>query len=144
MSDRVPLGAALFFALVIVTLATSVLVVRARTPDLVLEVLRPAVDERVVFGPGRARRAVRLEFFVREDDPEALVGIVDRHEDLVRTLDPEVALRADEALTYRWDGRTDEGALAPPGRYRLLVELPAHDRAMVFPRRFTLEAGGSS
>lgn len=144
MSNRVSLGAALFFTLVVVTIATSVLVVRARTPDLVLEVLRPAVDERVVFGPGREPRGVTLEFFVREADPHALVGIVDRHEDVVRTLDPDVALGADQTVTYRWDGRNEAGAPAPPGRYRLLVELPAHDRAMVFPRRFTLDPRGST
>ncbi len=144
MSNRVSLGAALFFSLVVITLATSVLVVRARTPDLVLEVLRPAVDERVLFGPGRERHGVSLEFFVREADPHALVGIVDRHEDVVRTLDPDVELGADETVTYRWDGRMDSGAPAPPGRYRLLVELPAHDREMVFPRRFTLDSGDSS
>ena len=142
MNGRVSLGAALFFALVAASLLTSVLVVRARTPDLVLEVLQPRVDQRVVFGAGAGqRRAVTIEFFVRESDPHAVVGIVDRHEDLVRTLDPDRALSADEPVVYRWDGSTDSGAPAPPGRYRLLVGLPAQDREMVFPRRFTFVPG---
>jgi hypothetical protein len=142
LSGRVSLGAALFFAVVVAALLTSVLVVRARTPDLVLEVLQPRVDQRVVFGAGpERRRRVTIEFFVRESDPHAVVGIVDRHEDLVRTLDPDVALSADEPVVYRWDGTTDSGTAAPPGRYRLLVELPDQDREMVFPRRFTFVPG---
>jgi hypothetical protein len=141
LNGRVSLGAALFFALVVASLLTSVLVVRARTPDLVLEVLQPRVDQRVVFGPGAGQRRVTIEFFVRESDPHAVVGIVDRHEDLIRTLDPDVALSADDPVVYRWDGSTDSGAPAPPGRYRLLVGLPAQDREMVFPRRFTFVPG---
>jgi hypothetical protein len=141
LNGRIPLGAALFFLLVAASLATSVLVVRARTPDLVLEVLRPRVDQRVVFGPGTGSPRVTIEFFVRESDPHALVGIVDRHEDIVRTLDGDVALSADEPALYRWDGSADGGGTAAPGRYRLLVELPAQDREMVFPRRFTFDPG---
>ena len=39
---------------------------------------------------------------------------------------------------YVWDGRGDDGEPAvPPGRYRLLVELPSEDREMVWPRRIT-------
>ena len=121
------------------------LVVRARTPDLVLEVLVPARDERVVFDPRGGGdplpASVALEFFVRESDPAALVGIVDRRENLARVLDRSVALAADEPVRYRWDGRDDGGRIAPQGRYRLLVELPSRDREMVFPRRFTLVSG---
>ena len=54
------------------------------------------------------------------------VGIVDSHEHVVRTLDADVALaRAPSRSRYIWDGRDDAGALAPPGRYRLLVDLPS-------------------
>jgi hypothetical protein len=143
LRGRVSLGAALFFVLLAAALVTSVLVVRARTPDLVLEVLRPSVNERVRFSPagGPLPRRVAIEFFVRESDPGALVGIVDRREDLVRTLDADLVLSADDPVVYKWDGRTDAGAIAPAGRYRLLVELPSQDREMVFPRRFTLVPG---
>ena len=140
MTRRVSLGAALFFVLVAASLLASVLVVRARTPDLVLEVLQPRVDQRAVFGPaGKRPHRVTIEFFVRESDPHALVGVVDRHENLVRTLDEDVALSEDEPALYRWDGSSDSGEPAPAGRYRLLVGLPSQDREMVFPRRFTFE-----
>ena len=56
---RVSLGAALFFCLLAATLVAAVLVVRARTPDLVLEVTEPAGhrpgDRCDAGGPGPRR-----------------------------------------------------------------------------------------
>lgn len=140
MTRRVSLGAALFFALLAATLVMAVVVVRARTPDLVLEVTR---QPYLVTGDD-----ARISFFVREPDDHARVAIVDRREDVVRTLDPDVTLSAGDEVTYEWDRSTDAGTAAPPGRYRLLVELPSEDREMVWPRRITLgapvpEPGGS-
>ena len=127
-----PLGVALFFALLAATLIAAVLVVRARTPDLVLEVRH---QPELLTGED-----ARITFFVRESDDHARVAIVDGHEDVVRTLDADVELSADEEVTYEWDRSTDDGGVAPPGRYRLLVELPSEDREMVWPRRMTLIA----
>jgi hypothetical protein len=139
MSGRVSLGAALFFALTAVVLIASVLVVRARTPDLVLEVTEPSVAEPGEFSPGGPGPGeVTITFFVREGDGEAAVGIVDSREDLVRTLDSSAELAEDEPVTYVWDGRTDDGATVAPGRYRLRVELPSEDRVMIWPRRITV------
>lgn len=130
MRDRVSVGAALFFALLGVTLVMAVLVVRARTPDLMLEVTH---QPSTLTGDD-----ARISFFVRESDEHARVAIVDSHEDIVRTLDSDVELEAGEEVTYEWDRSTDAGTEAPPGRYRLEVALPAKDREMVWPRRITL------
>jgi hypothetical protein len=138
-SRRVTLGAALFCCLLAASLIAAVLVVRARTPDLVLEVTEPSRDEQAslrVGGPGPDE--VTITLFVREADGNALVGIVDSREDLVRTLDADVALAEREPVTYVWDGRTDSGDPARPGRYRLLVALPSEDREMIWPRRITV------
>jgi hypothetical protein len=143
---RVSVGAALFFVLLVATAAVAVLVVRARTPDLVLEVTKqcpppaPADNCSPEFDPlGEARsRRLQIVFFVRESDPHALVRIVDSHEDTVKTLDADVALESHRKVSYLWDGRTDAGGLAPPGRYRLGVDLPGQDRAMIWPRRIFL------
>lgn len=132
MSRRVPLGVALFFGLLTVTLIVAVLVVRARSPDLALEVRHGLPTE---IEPGEE---ARIRFFVRENDPAARVAIVDSHENVVRTLDPGVALRSGEPVTYRWDAEDDGGASVPEGRYRLLVELPESDRTMIWPRRITV------
>ena len=133
----VPLGTALFWVFLAASLVTAVLMVRARTPDLVLEVThQPAI----LTGDD-----ARISFFVREADGHATVAIVDSHEDVVRTLDEDVSLAEDDEVTYVWDRATDAGSNAPPGRYRLLVELPSEDRKMIWPRRVTLlpELGGS-
>jgi hypothetical protein len=137
---RVGLGTALFFVLFAATLVAAILVIRARTPDLVLEVTSPPANADVTFSPigGPPPHQVDLTFFVRESDDHALVAIVDSHEQIVRTLDSDVALTERESVTYTWDGRTDSGDFAPPGRYRLEVDLPSADREMVWPRRFTV------
>ena len=130
MKDRVSPGAALFFALLGVTLVMAVLVVRARTPDLVLEVTH---QPSTLTGDDAT-----ISFFVRESDQNARVAIVDGREDTVRTLDGDVALDAGEEVTYEWDRSSDAGTEAPPGRYRLEVALPSRHREMVWPRRMTL------
>jgi hypothetical protein len=127
---RVPLSAALFFALLGAVTVTAVLVVRARTPDLVLEVTHQPET--------LAGADARVTFFVREADGHARVAIVDSHEDVVRTLDDDVALAEDEQVSYLWDRHTDAGGDVPPGRYRLQVELPSEDRVMIWPRRITV------
>jgi len=133
---RANLGAILFFALLVASLAVTVLVVRARSPDLVLEVtsFTCAVEPGAEGGLDRATAT----FFVRESDPSAVVSIVDSEEEVVRVLDADVALRADEQTSFSWDGLTDGGSPAPPGRYRLSVELPAADRTMIWPERVIL------
>ena len=139
MSRRVSAGAALFFVLLTATLVTAVLVVRARTPDLVLEVTSstlPCSIDRDRLGPAPGPR---MTFFVRESDEDATVGIVDSAEDLVRTLESGVALEADEEVTYEWDGRDDAGNRVRAGRYRLYVALPGEDREMIWPRRVSVE-----
>jgi hypothetical protein len=136
------LGTVLFFVLLVGTVLTTVLVVRARTPDLVLEVTQPPASRPATLrAGGNPPRTVELTFFVRESDAHALVAIVDSEEDIVRTLDGDVGLAEDDPVTYTWDGRTDAGGVAPSGRYRLLVELPSEDRKMIWPRRITLESG---
>lgn len=149
MDRRVSLGAALLFCLLAATVVTAVLVVRARTPDLVLEVTEPTIADPAELDPaGPPPNEVTITFFVRESDGDATIGIVDSHEGLVRTLDEGVALVEDEPVSYTWDGRTDEGEIVAPGRYRLLVGLPSEDREMIWPRRITVlpkvveDAGG--
>jgi hypothetical protein len=136
----VSLGALLFFGLLVATLVAAVLVVRARDPDLVLEVTRwnPCARELSSDGDGDGGR-VRVTFFVRESDPDALVRIVDSREETVRTLDADIELIANEKVRYYWDGTTDAGDRVPGGLYRLGVTLPEHDREMIWPRRIGVD-----
>jgi hypothetical protein len=140
--SRIGFGAGIFFALLATALAVAVLVIRERDPDLVLEITAGLGQSRELDPHGPADdREVEFRFFVREDEDDALVAIVDSHEEVVRTLGADVELTAGEEVGYAWDGRDDSGDLAPRGRYRVLVELPDADREMVWPRRITLESG---
>lgn len=132
---------ALFVCLFAAALVAAAIVTASRTSDLVVEVARDFPEEFSPDGDGR-RDTARLTFFVRESDPHASVYIVGKDLAPTRTLDQDVALEADERVTYVWDGRTDSGAPAPIGRYRLRVVLPDRDRDMVHPSRIDVVRNG--
>lgn len=125
-------GPAVLVAMLVVALIVGIYVHHERTPDLALEV--PDI-ERLLGRGGEANLPVEVEFFVRFDDPHALVDIVGKGDEPVRTLADDTALTAEERLCARWDGFDDEGDPVPAGNYRLHVTLPEHDRDMVFPLR---------
>ena len=142
MDRRLSLSTALFFVLLAATLLTAILVVRARTPDLVLEVTDPAANEDIVFSPigGPPPHQVDITFFVREGDNDALVAIVDSQEQIVRTLDSRRRARRARAGHLRL-GRSqrrrrlrDAGPLPAarrPARRRPRDDLAAPDSPVV-------------
>jgi hypothetical protein len=128
-------GATLFFVLLATTLVVAMLVVRARTPDLVLEVTSITPRE---LAADRSEEA-RIGFFVREDDPRAEITIVDSDHRVVRTLAAGAALPAMREVVYRWDGHDDRGHPVREGSYRFRVHLPNRGRDMVWPRRIVVQ-----
>jgi hypothetical protein len=135
-----PLRAAvLFVSLFTAALLATAVVVGSRSPELVLEVKR--LPARISPNGDGIRDTAEITFFVRESDPHAEVSIVGRDLEPIRTLASDVSLNEDERVSYVWDGRSDLGVRAPPGRYRLRVVLPDRERDMVFPRRIALEQG---
>jgi hypothetical protein len=142
LSRRLSVGGALFGVLLAASLIAAVLVVRARDPDLTLEVTSRACDPEPCVGRTKTtfafdpqRQSALITFFVREDESDAFVGIVDEDEEAVRTLDAGAELSEDEEVTYRWDGRDEAGTVVAPASYFLRVELPDSDRQMTWPRR---------
>ncbi len=133
-------GPVLFVALLVASVAAAATVLHARSPDLVIQVTR--FTKEINPGGGGPERVAHIRFFVRESDPDATVEIVGPDLRLVRTL-ARLPLVANEAVSFRWNGRTDTGALADPDdRYRLRVLLPNRDRDMVYPRRISLRPVG--
>jgi hypothetical protein len=130
-------NALLFAALFVAVMAVAALTLRARSPDLMLEVTR-LPQTLSPNGDGDHDEAV-IGFFVRDDEPNATVQIVGRNLRVVRTLDADADLRENEPVTYVWGGDNEHGGSAPPGRYRLRVVMPSHDRDVVFPRQFDLK-----
>lgn len=128
------LGAIALIGLLAVSLVLGILVYRARTPDLALEV----TSFPKTFGD---RAFAEIVFFVRLPDEDAKVEIVGRDQVVTRTLADSIALDSDQRVRCLWDGLDDEGEDAPPGRYRLRVTLPSEGREMVFPKRLDIEPG---
>jgi hypothetical protein len=129
-------GPVLFVALLVASVLTAAAVLHARTPDLALQVTR-FTTEISPQGNG-AHRVARIRFFVRESDPDATAQIVGPNVKVVRTL-YRGPLRADQSVSFTWNGRNADGAVPNPDhRYRLRVILPSRDRDMVYPRRIAL------
>jgi len=128
------LGAAGLVALLVASVALALLVYRARTPDLALEVTNFPSEFR-------DRPAAEIGFFVRFDSDEATVEIVGRDQVVARTLAASIALEDEVPVTCLWDGRNDAGDKVEPGRYRLRVTIPEEDRVMVYPKRLDVRVG---
>lgn len=94
------------------------------------KVLSPTCDCR----HADARLAFRLR---RTDVFDAFV--VDADGDPVRTL-AEGTRRPPGWVMLRWDGRTDDGAVALDGAYRLRVHFPEEDRTITDPKTLRLDS----
>lgn len=127
------MGAITVIALLVASLVLGLLVYRARTPDLALEVTSFPED----FG---GESFAEIIFFVRFDEEEAKVEIVGRDQVVARTLAESIPLEAEERIRCVWDGLDDEGEKVEAGRYRLRVTLPGEGRQMVFPKRLDVLA----
>jgi hypothetical protein len=97
--------------------------------------------------------------FKLADADQVTVAIVDSRGDVVATLVRDHPVARYKQLSLRWNGRrgnahrygelhtasgravlepVNEGALAPPGEYRVRVDLRAQDRTVYSPWSFTL------
>lgn len=142
MSRRRGAGAFLLCALLAASFLTAGTVLRAKTPNLALEVERlstcPSGTDQsrpscLLLTPGGARHVVaRIRLFVRYSDSNATIEIVGAGLRPARTLARGVRLVADRPVSYRWNGRTDAGGIAPPGVYAVRVDLPGPGRDMLW------------
>lgn len=125
------LAVILLVAVSIAALASLAAILEARQRGEVLDLVE--VSNR--FDPRAGERA-RIEWRQRRDSDDATVLIIDRDERPVATLlDGEMLEGGDRRQVFRWDGRTDSGQLAPPGRYRVEILLPDLDDRDITPER---------
>lgn len=138
--------AALVFALlVLATLAAFAWSQRVKRDPLVLDRvtlvaplhpaqpgMRPPV--RRAFTPNHDCRydLERIRFRVTQTD-HATVQVVKPGGKLIVTLARDRYLERYHFFTFYWDGRSREGGIAPPGRYKLRVKLLGQDRVLVPP-----------
>jgi flagellar hook assembly protein FlgD len=117
----------LFAVVVAAALVSLALIQEARQRGEVLDL----VDATDSFSPRAGERA-RIEWRQRESSDDADVLIIDTGGRPVRTLlDGGELEGGDRQQVFHWNGRTDSGAVAPPGVYRVEIVLPDEDRDIV-------------
>jgi flagellar hook assembly protein FlgD len=119
---------ALFAALVLATLAAFVVAQRVKRTGLVLDRVK-VTHGFTPNGNGITDRA-RFRFRLTRPD-EADVQIINRDDELVRTIASGRPLRSYHYYVFHWNGRTDSGAQAPRGKYRIRVVLRNQGRTVV-------------
>lgn len=127
-------AAALVFALlVLATVAAFALAQRVKRDPLVLDRAHfTAVKTNATTPQGCHPVRVRIRFRVTRSD-DATVQIVRPAGHLVATLARDEFLKRYHFFTFYWNGRNRAGEFAPPGRYKLQVDLLGQDRSLVPP-----------
>jgi hypothetical protein len=128
-----------FGLLVLATLGAFVVTQKLKSsPPLVV---RPHIYS--VFSPSpdaRVRRA-RISFWIVNGD-EVSVSIVDGEGQIVRRLADGRHLPARKRIVLSWNGRTDAGAVAPDGSYRVRVALIHQGRTIDLEQPIQLDTRG--
>lgn len=125
-----------FGLLVLATLAAFVVTQKLKSsPPLVVRphifsVFSPAPDARVT--------RARISFWIVNAD-DVSVSIVDDEGRIVRRLADGRHLPKRKRIVLSWNGRTDDGALAPDGSYRVRVALIHQGRTIDLPQPIRLD-----
>ncbi|MEI7626063.1 MAG: FlgD immunoglobulin-like domain containing protein [Actinomycetota bacterium] len=80
----------------------------------------------------------RIRFELKRSD-EVTVSLVDEKGEAVRRLVDNGSVTAGKPTEYFWDGRTDGGAVAPDGSYRVRVTLRREGRSVFFAKSIVLD-----
>jgi hypothetical protein len=121
------LAGILLAVVVVAALASLAVIQEARQRGEVLDL----VEVTRTFSPANSERA-RIEWRQRSSSDDAVVRIIDRAGDPVRTLlDGEPLAGDDTQQVFHWDGKADSGRLAEPGLYRVEILLRDLDREIV-------------
>jgi len=123
-----------FALLVIATLAAFAWSQRLKRDPLVLDRVTLRTPGSRSFTPNgdcRFDRA-RIRFRTTQSD-QGTVQVVKPGGKLIVTLARDTYLKRYHFHTFYWDGRSRDGGIAPPGRYKLRVKLLGQERVLVPP-----------
>ncbi len=102
----------------------------------------PVVELRGIrwFSPNGDGRKDRSEFTLRmRESDELTADVIDAAGNDVRRLATERPMTASSRLRLSWDGRTDDGVVAPDGLYRIRASLAEQGRSVIVPKLITLD-----
>jgi len=92
------------------------------------------------FSPNGDGRKDVSDFTLRLRESDVLtVDLIDAAGDPIRRLASARRVQPAQALRLRWDGRTDAGAVAPDGPYRVRARLAAQGRSVTVPKLINLD-----
>ncbi len=131
---RVSAAGLVFALLVLATVAAFAFSQRLKRDPLVLDHVTLGTAAGRAFRPsGRcATGPERIHFRVTHSD-YATVQVIRPSGGLVFTLASDRYLKGYHFFTFYWDGRGLDGAIAPPGRYKLRVKLLTQERNLLLP-----------
>jgi flagellar hook assembly protein FlgD len=130
------LGAGVFAVLVIATFGAFFVAQRLKNAPPVLG----QIGVPGFFSPNGDGRfdVTRLTFRVKETD-DISVAVLDASGDPVRELLDGRHVAKGVLVRLKWDGRTDDGARAPDGRYRYRITLQHEGRSVVLAKSVRLD-----
>ena len=130
------LAAGVFAALVVATFAAFLVAQRLKS--------EPSVVQRVmgarVFSPNQDSRfdRMRVSFALTKSD-DVRAAVIDEDGGVVATIAEDLRCTAWRQQRVSWDGRTDDGARAPDGRYRIRLTLERGGRTVTLRRSIRLD-----
>lgn len=129
----------LLAAVVVAAVASLAVIQETRQRGEVLDLATATAE----FSP-RAGESARIRWRQRRSSEDAVVRVIDGDEPVRTLLGGEPLEGGDRTQVFRWDGRTDGGELAAPGRYRIEILLRDLDREIVPERSAIRLLSGSS
>jgi hypothetical protein len=129
-------AALVFAALVVATIGAFFVTTRLKRSAPVIE--RLSFNSR--FSPNGDGRLDYVQFALRlRHTDDATISIVTRDGGRVRTIVENFTIRKTRRYRFRWDGRTESGAIAPDGEYHVRIGLRRQGRVVTLGRRILLD-----
>ena len=127
---KADLAAVVFALLVAAPVAAFAYAQRVKRDPLLVDRVGIGGKKSNYFTPPCER--IKLKFRTTTSN-DATVEVIRPGGEMVAELAQGTFLKRYSYHTFYWDGRSDDGALQPPGRYKLRVILEDEDRSLTAP-----------
>lgn len=140
---KVDTAGVVFALLVLATVAAFAYAQRVKRDPLVLDRVGIGTKKSNAFTPrGQCHRRIKLKFRTTTTNDHGTVQIIRPGGEVVRVLARKDFLKRYTIHTYFWDGKNEDGAVQPTGRYRLRVLLEDEGRELTLPGTIRLHKRG--
>jgi hypothetical protein len=133
---KVDLAAVVFALLVVATLAAFAYAQRVKRDPLVLDRVGIGKKNSNSFSP--PCEEIKLKFRTTTSN-QGTVVVIRPGGEIVSKLARKVFLKRYSFHTFFWDGKNEDGAVQPPGRYKLRVMLEDEGRILTAPGTIRLQ-----